>query len=100
MFMVTGGTPGLTQPFPKCSDETCTYFRSAIGDSSGFKPTKKDLSSNDKLFPDNPARRISTTGHKPTGVTKGVKKANESDVSDLNVESVLGVLVLMTDRRE
>jgi len=54
-------------------------FRSAIGDKNGFQTSgnKKDVSGMEALFPDNPARRVA---NKSNG-GKGVKKANESDVS-------------------
>ena len=57
-------------------------FRSALGDPNGFKgDSKKDVSGMSDLFADNPARRNSVSRKAPEA-KKGVKKANESDVSD------------------
>lgn len=56
-------------------------LRSALGDSNGFKgDSKKDVSGMSDLFADNPARRNSVSRKAPEA-NKGVKKANESDVS-------------------
>jgi hypothetical protein len=49
-------------------------------DPNGFKPSPKDTASMPRIFPDNPARRISVSGAKPRTPT-AVKAANESDVS-------------------
>ncbi|KAK1920913.1 hypothetical protein DB88DRAFT_501487 [Papiliotrema laurentii] len=60
------------------------WARSAIGDANGFKAEKKDVSGNEELFPDNPARRFSS---KDGGTSSNrVKKANESDIEESDVE--------------
>lgn len=53
-------------------------YSSATGGSNGFKAEQKDVKGGEALFPDNPARRVNTNKKSDS---KGVKKANESDVS-------------------
>jgi hypothetical protein len=71
--------PVSLQGGPACVNPSSVDARSAIGDANGFKAEKKDVSGNEELFPDNPARRFSS---KDGGTSSNrVKKANESDVS-------------------
>lgn len=64
-----------------------------MGDSNGFKgENKKDVSDMPALFADNPARR-NDISRKAPDAKKGVKKANESDVS-LTIGSSDGRTVL------
>lgn len=58
-----------------------THVRTALGESD-FKPSVKDVSGGEAIFPDNPARRVSVSGKKPKKPRdpRAVKAGNESDV--------------------
>lgn len=58
--------------------------RTALGE-TGYKPSVKDVSGGEAIFPDNPARRVSVSGKKPSAPRdpRTVKSGNESDVGTL-----------------
>ncbi|WVR04016.1 hypothetical protein IAU60_001015 [Kwoniella sp. DSM 27419] len=65
------------------------WARTAVGVNDTWKPEQKDVSSLPKLFPANPARRISSSTtsnpHAPRDERKP-RKANESDIEESDAE--------------
>ncbi|GFZ42817.1 hypothetical protein JCM24511_00535 [Saitozyma sp. JCM 24511] len=87
-----GRTHGWVSPImrfdarsPSIGQAMLYWAKSAMHDPNGFKPSPKDTASMPRIFPDNPARRVSVSGAKPRTPT-GVKAANESDIEESDVE--------------